>query len=633
MYGLLSTSADGLQARYPMLDNLEARLPQLTPDQQKSRAIQLGTALTNSFSDVKARTAAFTALNPALQAAWPYISDVDVDYAVQMAVAFYKLHGANCAAAQQAIASEVDAELPGPAGRRLRAVGFLLPEARRVFIFNMVCTSMRLGFADDNVLPAIWSEPLKAIGKAVSSLPTDLWEEVWGLAAETVASAPVDKVDAVSKAVQSLVDAKRWNLFQLLDEEAKKGGAAVRYYILREAVCGVHAHLDDAADYFADVRTTTKLWNEDAIAKAFDDTSAAIDAGISFGAYTQTNRDALAAWRERRRENAARQTQTLAAAARARRASPNQAQPAHPQPSLTLSPSSGPDPETLRAWSVEDLARWIEGPVAGPGSKPLDVKAVVARSKPWQPRPQPQPAQAQTSAKDEDEADTLTEDDVRAIASDGYAATAAYFLTEIKELLSVGQRLHASDAALQACADLTAPLEKLAKEPADLEQARLLLTQAEQAIAQLLKSISVVEAPIQLQERFFVQLQGALANETLSPGRRFGGQINCPLKIEDRGWVVQNYHQRLLVGTRVVMVNGQPMRLDTNQALALYVTGSSQSDYPFDVTVHLWERYAGKTLPPGRPKAANERLPLMNTDGWYDTFTTYCVLHVQAAPH
>ena len=77
----------------------------------------------------------------------------------------------------------------------------------------------------------------------------------------------------------------------------------------------------------------------------------------------------------------------------------------------------------------------------------------------------------------------------------------------------------------------------------------------------------------------------------------------------------------------LAMGNGT-LALGTDQALALYVTGSSQSGYAFDISVHLWARRTGKSSQPSREQGA---YPRMNTDDWFDTYQPCCVLHVPLA--
>jgi hypothetical protein len=117
----------------------------------------------------------------------------------------------------------------------------------------------------------------------------------------------------------------------------------------------------------------------------------------------------------------------------------------------------------------------------------------------------------------------------------------------------------------------------------------------------------------------------ALARETLTPGRRQGGVIACPLTADDWRWVSNRFHRRWLSGIRHLSVDGVHVPLDMDEALALYVTGSSQSNYAFDVSVHLWRRWNNKTSPPSQQSGV---FPPMNTDDWYDTRVTCCVLHV-----
>jgi len=87
------------------------------------------------------------------------------------------------------------------------------------------------------------------------------------------------------------------------------------------------------------------------------------------------------------------------------------------------------------------------------------------------------------------------------------------------------------------------------------------------------------------------------------------------------------FHQRLLPRTRRIEIDGETVLLSPDQALALYVTGSSQSSYAFDVSVHLWQRRHGSTSGPGLAETA---WPPMNSPDWFDTYITCCVLHV---PH
>jgi hypothetical protein len=72
-------------------------------------------------------------------------------------------------------------------------------------------------------------------------------------------------------------------------------------------------------------------------------------------------------------------------------------------------------------------------------------------------------------------------------------------------------------------------------------------------------------------------------------------------------------------------MDGVLVPLQADQALALYVTGSSQSQYAFDVSVHLWCRKPGGG---GLPSLEVGAYPPMNTRDWRDTRVPCAVLHV-----
>ena len=117
----------------------------------------------------------------------------------------------------------------------------------------------------------------------------------------------------------------------------------------------------------------------------------------------------------------------------------------------------------------------------------------------------------------------------------------------------------------------------------------------------------------------------ALRAESLALGKRHGGVINCPMAADDWPWVVQTYHHRWLPRARSIVIDGESVPLPPDQALALYVTGSSQSQYLFDISVHLWQRRPGRTTPPSWDARGRR---LMNTDDWFDTYIPCAVLHV-----
>lgn len=276
----------------------------------------------------------------------------------------------------------------------------------------------------------------------------------------------------------------------------------------------------------------------------------------------------------------------------------------------------------VHAWSVNRLLRWIEGPIvnATPTRK-VDRAGVVAAECPSK-RPPVSTANASSPPP-------MTARDVDTLIENGYAATAAFFLTDITETVALATTLGADKALLGACDRLRPPLAQLASQPASVDELKAgpLLAQAESSIAALRGDIKAHQVQERLQQKFEAQLEAALAGETMVLGRRRGGVIACPMNAGDWPWVVGAFHQRLLPRTRRIEIDGETVLLSPDQALALYVTGSSQSSYAFDVSVHLWQRRHGSTSGPGLGATA---WPAMNSPDWFDTYITCCVLHV---PH
>ena len=115
------------------------------------------------------------------------------------------------------------------------------------------------------------------------------------------------------------------------------------------------------------------------------------------------------------------------------------------------------------------------------------------------------------------------------------------------------------------------------------------------------------------------------AGHTVEPGDRVGARllsgsacsrvstfvvVACALPLSDWGWAVQQFHRRWLPRVKSIAVDGLPLPLDADQAVALYVTGSSLSGYAFDVSVHLWQRYRTSQ---SKPSTESGPLPPMNT--------------------
>ncbi len=346
------------------------------------------------------------------------------------------------------------------------------------------------------------------------------------------------------------------------------------------------------------------------------ETVAALDAGVPMGQKGLLMRQVLL-----KERLAVRQLDVHLAPQRAAQT------PAKPTPSTP--PGGSTDMAPVHAWSVAKLVRWIEGPLAErPTQGRLNRGTVVAREK---------EASAQ-DARDRQQAGmaadiptpTLTEGDVDLAMNDGLAATARFFHDDIQEMAPLAKSLGAAAGLLELCMELQAQLQALSDKPAafDEERARALLQDAESRIAELRKGIKVAEASAQQTRRFSGQLAMALKAEALVLGKRHGGVIACPLRLTDWAWVAQMFHRRWLPQVTRLVVDGQPITLQPDQAAALYVTGSSQSSFAFDVSVHLWQRRAGRT---SAPSELMDACPPMNEADWFDTYIPCCVLHVPAA--
>ncbi len=290
-----------------------------------------------------------------------------------------------------------------------------------------------------------------------------------------------------------------------------------------------------------------------------------------------------------------------------------------------------PDLDPAYTWSIDRLLLWIEGSLTRQSApRRVDRKRIVAqeteavkqRAKVLPPKGRPAPPKQAP----------LTEEDVNAIILHGLAATAQFFLDDITELVPLAQRLGAPAPAVQACSELLGPLRDLVQQPGKHEEteARATLGRAEDAVTQLRRNVRAGQADAALKSRFNRRLIEALRAEPLVRGKRHGGVIGCPMRLDNWPWVVEQFHNRWLAGAHRLVVDGVSVTLRDNEALALYVTAGSQSRYAFDVTVHLWRRRPGTTGRPCLPGRLSEGFPPMNTADWDDSYTTCCVLHVPA---
>lgn len=346
-------------------------------------------------------------------------------------------------------------------------------------------------------------------------------------------------------------------------------------------------------------------------------TMEAAAAGVFMGDKTPGNQEAIIRFdRERNLLNRKRTRDCLRRARERKGGTPLQA-----------SPAQQAETAVLQAWPVQQLAQWIEGPITDrrKGAGGIDRKAILLKDQ----RPQVPQAGKPTGQK-APAPDELTLDDVNSTILQALSATADFFLAEIGDLAALATQLKTHPELVAGCTSLLEPLQRLAApaKPPMEDEATALLAKAEAAILELRTGLKSAESAAKLQSRFPDALIAALRAESLELGKRHGGQIGCRARAEDWTFVCDNFHNRWLPQVRSILINGLPMQLPTNQAVALYVTGSSQSGYAFDVSVHLWQRRLGKQTLPG---AGNDLYPPMNQDDWFDTHVPCCVLHVPSA--
>ncbi|PZO16779.1 MAG: hypothetical protein DCF26_10970 [Burkholderiales bacterium] len=311
------------------------------------------------------------------------------------------------------------------------------------------------------------------------------------------------------------------------------------------------------------------------------------------------------------------------------RLAPKRTALAQAQPTNTFSQGGNTDMDPVHAWSVARLVRWIEGPLAERSTQGrLNRSTVVTYEKEALVRDAQDREQAGLLA--DGATPMVTEADVDTAMNDGLGATAQFFHDDIQEMAPLAKSLGAAAGLLERCLELQVQLQGLCDKPAaiDEEKARVLLQDAESRIAELRKGIKVAETSAQQTRRFSAQLALALNAETLVLGKRHGGVIACPLRPTDWAWVAQMFHRRWLPQVTRLLIDGQPIALQPDQAVALYVTGSSQSNFAFDVSVHLWQRRAGCTSPPSE---LMDNCPPMNEADWFDTYIPCAVLHVPPA--
>lgn len=614
--------------------------PPLTEDANKARVAQAAPVIAAAFpaqEDAKLKIYASLAVNAALKC----VAGDHVDYAIHMGVAFYQFHRSDHMGPQALIAQAVDREF-GPVPQnadptmgqmvaRLKLVGFLLPAISRASIFNDCCTQLRSTLLNNHKTGGLETvqQVMAALRPGIAQkLPHDAQDAAQFVVSAALLSCDTATLQPVSMSTHTLLTDARSDVFLALHRcyTSTQLGRPLKDWALRTGLQRAEQEprrsaIEIAEDAFA----AAQAWDQTEDGILIRTSIAAIDAGVNIGAHTEGSRTALQQVRATLATREQHQLQSLITEARSQQVAQHPGQVHPTQPPITL--QTGPDRDTLQTWSVNRLVRWIDGPMAGPRRKALNHSKAIEQSK----GVSPHTADVKdTPRKPVPVPDVLTETDVAHIAAGAYGATAEFFLGDIQDLISLGKQLKASTKLLDVCASAATALAPLAQAPLKFQEkeAQDLLTRAELAIEQLRDAVKTVQSKEALEQRFLTQLTAALAQETFTPGKRQGGVIECPLTFDDWAWVSGRFHQRWIPGAKQVTVNGEGVTLEVNEALALYVTGGSQSGYAFDVSVHLWRRDGGSTDLPSTESGA---FPAMNMKSWFDTYTTCCVLHVRFA--
>ena len=286
-----------------------------------------------------------------------------------------------------------------------------------------------------------------------------------------------------------------------------------------------------------------------------------------------------------------------------------------------------PPREAARTWRTKRSLEIYKGPVARRRTPAQQVVNRAAARQQLQDRAlkvrkpvQPKPATV---------VDTWTDHDVDQLLRDTLLQSANFYLAETNDLIELARTLGAPEPAIHACTVVAESLVAIIKaEASDELQARDMFAQAEQAITDLRRQVTLAEAEARLRGRFDQCLTLALTREAMVHGKAHGGVIAQPLGPKDWSWVQARYHRRWLSGiTRFTTEDGISTPLPDDCALALHVTAKSLSGYAFDISVHLWYRQPDKS---SAPSTSPESYPPINEADWYDSFIPCTVLHI---PH
>ena len=652
MFGHLSFSPDGfLLVEHPTW-NLRAGV--VISDAGRLKRASLMTRM-GALPAGEARNRLYIGISSALV----YVPDDFVNYAIDIGMAYFQLPAAELDKRILEINALVDAEFDAAdvkahAGiarivKCLKAIGYLRSGPELDMFVRHWCTTVREELCDPKLVVL---KPLKAAMQVVSGIVARTKDPVIQRALKdtaitTLTSARPSEVAALQTAFQTLMSrVKGGSVIAEMDSAFAASTMATPHKVaaLRDAVALAAADTGltgTAVAQKALARAAQRIDEADALTVRIS--VQAIEAGQAVGEFTDTSRLALERVKASRLASEQNALQTLLRLGkREQDRYVAGARPKPATPSITLSAGGETqafvaEREALQRLSLGQLLRWIEGPVTGPRRRRLDREAALTKARAHRPPPAQQtghPADAEAIARREEAVDPEpSAQDIAAVAAHGYAAAAAFLRDEIRDMLPLAEPFNLAKDEIAQTLALADNMERLcgaleqASDHFDEEATQLELTKADAGLSALREQLAKQKADAQQKDQFLNALTNALAKEELRLDRRDGGQVPCPLQPMDWEWVASLCHRRWLSGVRRITVDGHVMELGNDEALALHVTGSSRSReaYVFNVSVHLWRRDHGST---SLPSAVDGPLPPMNTDAWFDTYRTCCVLHV-----
>jgi len=329
----------------------------------------------------------------------------------------------------------------------------------------------------------------------------------------------------------------------------------------------------------------------------------------------------------------------LALRARWLDASPN---PTTPSLTLSADPATAGVDGPVHTWPVDRLVRWINGPItdkkaAGPVMKDLG-KAVTADNELLA----TDRKRVGASAPEKNDPLKLNRAKAELIVWSGLDQSADYLREDLGSLLKLAKSLSTTAntppaefaTLIKNAENAFALIEKILaairapKRTMSLIDVQSCLSDVNSSLEKLRSGIKPVQAETDRLLRFERRLCERLLQEVLTPGRKEGGVIDCPMPITQWASVRDRFHRCYCSPVQALTINNQRTLLRSDQALALHVTASSESGYAFDVSVHLWQRQDGSQADPFAMEC-DVSFPAMQTPDWFDTFITCAVLHVR----